>query len=116
MEERYCGNCGHELSEDARFCSECGQPVHETARVPTPEADVPVPPVAGQHSAGLASPRTEASPQQQGSWLGRGFGGRLGASVGWTLGSCITTVVLIVVLSTLLFVGCAALLAVGSNA
>lgn len=39
MAERYCSNCGDELSEDARFCSNCGRPVHETTRVPTPEAE-----------------------------------------------------------------------------
>src|SRR5215217_4892832 len=43
MADRYCGNCGHELSPEDQFCRNCGQPVHRTARVPTPEADVPVP-------------------------------------------------------------------------
>src|SRR5829696_6362611 len=42
--DRYCGNCGHELSPEDQFCRNCGQPVHQAARVPTPEADVPVPP------------------------------------------------------------------------
>ena len=42
--ERYCGNCGQELSPEDRFCATCGRPVHRTARVPTPEADAPVPP------------------------------------------------------------------------
>src|SRR5215203_1872035 len=42
--DRYCGNCGHELSPDDQFCRNCGRPVHQAARVPTPEADVPVPP------------------------------------------------------------------------
>ena len=32
------------MAEDDRFCPNCGRPVHETARVPTPEADVPMPP------------------------------------------------------------------------
>jgi hypothetical protein len=41
---RYCSNCGHELSPEDQFCSNCGTPVHRAARVPTPEADVPVPP------------------------------------------------------------------------
>ena len=41
---RYCANCGHELRPEDQFCSNCGAPVHRAARVPTPEADVPVPP------------------------------------------------------------------------
>ena len=43
--ERYCSNCGHELSLKDQLCPNCGRPVHLTARVPTPEADVPVPPL-----------------------------------------------------------------------
>jgi predicted ester cyclase len=43
--QRYCGNCGHELSLQDQFCPSCGRPVHQTARVPTPEADMPVPPL-----------------------------------------------------------------------
>jgi hypothetical protein len=42
--DRYCRNCGHELQTEDRFCANCGRPVHDTAHVPTPEADVPVPP------------------------------------------------------------------------
>jgi hypothetical protein len=42
--DRYCGNCGRKLSTDVRFCPNCGRPVHETATVPTPEADVSLPP------------------------------------------------------------------------
>jgi hypothetical protein len=45
---RYCSNCGHQLTTDASFCANCGRPVHETAQVPTPEADVNVPPPPGQ--------------------------------------------------------------------
>jgi predicted amidophosphoribosyltransferase len=56
MADRYCSNCGHELSDDTRFCPECGRPVHETAHVPTPEADIPVPPPPGQQQAGDAAP------------------------------------------------------------
>src|SRR5829696_8223634 len=41
--QRYCGNCGHELSLQDQLCPNCGRPVHQTARVPTPEADMPVP-------------------------------------------------------------------------
>jgi hypothetical protein len=43
--ERYCSNCGHELKPEDQFCSNCGMPVHRTARVPTPKADRPVPPL-----------------------------------------------------------------------
>jgi hypothetical protein len=43
--ERYCSNCGHELQPEDQFCSNCGMPVHRAARVPTPEADRPVPPL-----------------------------------------------------------------------
>lgn len=58
MADRYCSNCGHELSDDARFCPSCGRPVHETAHVPTPEADVPVPPPPGsqQQAEGTTAP------------------------------------------------------------
>src|SRR5215218_9122477 len=41
---RCCSNCGQALLPEDRFCSTCGRPVHRTARVPTPAADVPVPP------------------------------------------------------------------------
>jgi hypothetical protein len=53
--ERYCGNCGQELSPEDRFCPTCGRPVHRTAHVPTPEADAPVPPPP-QHAQRTASP------------------------------------------------------------
>jgi hypothetical protein len=43
--ERYCSNCGHELQPEDQFCSNCGMTVHRAARVPTPEADRPVPPL-----------------------------------------------------------------------
>jgi hypothetical protein len=59
-QRRYCSYCGYELSEDARFCSNCGRPVHQTARVPTPEAEVPVPPPPQQQEAG-AQPLEQAS-------------------------------------------------------
>jgi hypothetical protein len=51
--ERYCGNCGQELSPEDRFCPNCGRPVHRTAHVPTPEADAPVspPPQQAQRTA-----------------------------------------------------------------
>jgi len=43
--ERYCRNCGRELRPEDQFCSNCGMPVHRGARVPTPHADRPVPPL-----------------------------------------------------------------------
>jgi hypothetical protein len=43
--DRYCSYCGHGLRPEAQFCSNCGMPVHRAARVPTPQADRPVPPL-----------------------------------------------------------------------
>lgn len=43
MANRYCGNCGNELSQDTRFCPSCGRPLHETAQISTAEANVDVP-------------------------------------------------------------------------
>jgi hypothetical protein len=66
--ERYCSNCGQELLPEDRFCSNCGRPVHRTARVPTPEADVPVPPLqqaqrsVPPHLAGAASTQSDGRP------------------------------------------------------
>src|SRR5215203_4076775 len=57
--ERYCGNCGHELSPEDRFCPSCGRPVHRTAHVPTTEADDPVPPPPQQ--AQRTAPPPQAS-------------------------------------------------------
>jgi hypothetical protein len=57
--DRYCGNCGQELSPEGRFCPTCGRPVHRTAHVPTPEADVPVPPPP-QQAQGIAPPQQES--------------------------------------------------------
>ncbi len=73
MLERYCSNCGQQLRVDEQFCPNCGRPAHETARVPTPEADVPLPPPPQAETGGdakdIASPppkQAEApSPQQQ---------------------------------------------------
>jgi hypothetical protein len=53
---RYCSNCGHELSPEDQFCQNCGHPVHQTARVPTPEADVPVPPPQQRDAGGSVPP------------------------------------------------------------
>jgi zinc-ribbon domain len=57
--QRYCGNCGQELSPENRFCPSCGRPVHRTAHVPTPEADAPVPPPTLQ--AQITAPPPQAS-------------------------------------------------------
>jgi hypothetical protein len=65
MADRYCRNCRHELAEDDRFCPKCGRPVHETAHVPTPEADVPVPPAPQQQAWETGTPppqKTNALP------------------------------------------------------
>jgi hypothetical protein len=56
--ERYCRNCGQELRPDDRFCPNCGRPVHESARVPTPEADVPISPPRQQSSGAGAHSET----------------------------------------------------------
>jgi hypothetical protein len=62
--ERYCGNCGHELNSEDRFCPNCGRPVHQTASVPTPEADVPVPPPPQQAGVAAPPPQQVSGPQQ----------------------------------------------------
>jgi hypothetical protein len=53
--DRYCGNCGHELSPEDKFCRNCGTPAHVAAKVPTPEADVPVPPPPPEGASEVAS-------------------------------------------------------------
>src|SRR5215203_1456268 len=69
--ERYCSNCGQELHPEDRFCSNCGRPVHLTARVPTPEADVSVPPPqqdrrsAPPHPAGAVSTQSNGRPDER---------------------------------------------------
>ena len=60
--DRYCGNCGNELSPEDQFCRNCGRPVHQAARVPTPEADIPVPPPS-QAGGGYAT-TAQAAPQE----------------------------------------------------
>ena len=66
MAHRFCGNCGHALGEDDRFCPNCGRAVHETARVPTPEADVPVPPPPQQAGSTAPPPQQAEAPTTQG--------------------------------------------------
>ena len=58
--ERYCSNCGHKLSLEDQLCPNCGRLVHRIARVPTPEADMPVPPVER-----LGDPAEEADYREQ---------------------------------------------------
>ena len=69
MVERYCSNCGQQLLLEEQFCPNCGRPAHETAHVPTPEADVPLPPPPQAETEGIASsPPKQAGgspPQQQ---------------------------------------------------
>jgi Domain of unknown function (DUF4352)/zinc-ribbon domain len=100
MADRYCRNCGQELTEDSRFCPNCGTPIQEAAHVPTPEADVPVPPPPQQQAWETTTPRPEqATPQPPGrSTANRIFVGCAG---------------LVVVL--VLFVGCLAVLGSGGN-
>jgi hypothetical protein len=74
MANRYCSHCGQELSEDSRFCPNCGRPIQETAQVPTPEADVPVPPPPRQQAWETATPpsgQANALPQRRSAafWL-----------------------------------------------
>src|SRR5215204_6527531 len=76
---RYCGNCGNELDPEDRFCQNCGRPVHQTAQVPTPEADVPVPPPPQQEEAG-EQPFGQADAQPREPWTTRQYAlGCLGA-------------------------------------
>jgi hypothetical protein len=76
---RYCGNCGNELDPEDRFCQNCGRPVHQTAQVPTPEADVPVPPPPQQEEAGT-QPLEQADAQPREPWTTRQYAlGCLGA-------------------------------------
>jgi hypothetical protein len=77
--ERYCGNCGHELSPEDQFCPNCGKPVHRTARVPTPEADVPVPPPPQPGGTGAAA--SEQPAQDSGEPVTKPFTWRLFALV-----------------------------------
>ncbi len=101
MANRYCSNCGHELSEDSRFCPSCGRPAHETAQVSTPEADVSVPPPPQQQGWGTATPPTQqagGAPSQ-----GRSTASKL-------LIGCASVFAVLV-----LFVGCLAVLAGGGG-
>jgi hypothetical protein len=59
--DRYCSNCGQELRAGGGFCPGCGRPLHETAHVPTPEADVPVPPLPAQAAGGSGGGRVSGA-------------------------------------------------------
>jgi hypothetical protein len=74
--DRYCGNCGRELSPEDQFCRNCGRPVHQAARVPTPEADVPVPPPQQAGGAGGGDAAAWQAPPQEGE-------GRRRLMLGW---------------------------------
>jgi hypothetical protein len=62
---KHCSNCGYELSPEHRFCLNCGRPVHQTASVPTPEADVPVPPAPRAKRAGRFGAAAARAPTQE---------------------------------------------------
>lgn len=66
MAARFCGNCGHELSPNDSFCPNCGRSVRETAHVPTPEADVSVPPPPQQAGSTPNFAPAGAAPQAEG--------------------------------------------------
>src|SRR5215217_3054233 len=55
--DRYCRKCGQEAQPEDQFCGNCWRPVHATARVPTPEADVSVPPPPQQAEDRSAPPQ-----------------------------------------------------------
>ena len=77
QQDRYCRRCGQELQPEDRFCAGCGRPVHATAQVPTPEADLSVPPLPPQQAEAIAQPSrtTEQAaapspqPQQRLPWI-----------------------------------------------
>ncbi len=77
MADRYCRSCGHELRPEERFCTGCGRGVYETAHVPTPEADVPLPPPPQQAETVSKLPpqapeqAASSPPRQQQPTLGR---------------------------------------------
>ena len=66
---RYCSNCGQELPDTGQFCPNCGSPVHRTAHVPTPQADVPVPPPPQPGGTGPTNfgPANQGQPAQRGA-------------------------------------------------
>jgi hypothetical protein len=76
QQDRYCSSCGQELRPEDQFCPNCGRPVHATAQVPTPAADVPVPPLPQQDEVIAEPSRTteqpaapSPQPQQRLQWI-----------------------------------------------
>ena len=63
--DRFCKDCGQELKPEDRFCAGCGRSIYEVAHVPTPEADVPVPPVQAPPVQASFQPQQE--PQHSGA-------------------------------------------------
>src|SRR5215217_7541608 len=76
--DRYCGNCGRELSPEDQFCRNCGRPVHQAARVPTPEAHVPVPPPPVQDEGTAAPPPQQDQGTEPTEWWQTSIGRTLG--------------------------------------
>jgi Domain of unknown function (DUF4352)/zinc-ribbon domain len=98
MADRYCRNCGQELTEDSRFCPNCGTPIQEAAHVPTPEADVRVPSPPQQRAWETSTPPPQQAQAPRRSTATKLFIGCAG---------------LVVVL--VLFVGCLAVLGGGGG-
>jgi hypothetical protein len=66
--DRFCGNCDQQLKPGDKYCANCGHTVHTTAVVPTPEAEVPVPPLP--HSLPDQQPKeSEGVPRSGGNRL-----------------------------------------------
>jgi hypothetical protein len=66
QQDRYCRNCGQELQPEDQFCAGCGRPVQANARVPTPEADVPIPPPPQQaEDRPVPSQAPQAQPSEE---------------------------------------------------
>jgi hypothetical protein len=91
--DRYCGNCGRELSPEDQFCRNCGRPVHQAARVPTPEADVPVPPPPQREQGIAASPTHQDQSTDVKEWWQN--------PIGRTIGIIVAIITVLVILANL---------------
>lgn len=100
--EGYCFRCGQEVSQDTVFCPRCGQVLGDDAP--------PVPPEPGRIQTDDVSGSLVPS-EDAGSRMGRAFSGSFGAGIGWAVGGCVG----LLILGAVLFVGCAALIAVGGS-